>query len=375
MTKLVILKLIMTLLGRLIFAATFLVIAPTAFAQVALATQSDLPIQTRDSLSEHCSQLSADSLQTQVANDNDELTVYVDDYPPYIAASEKSLGSAAKILKTLGRFANKDIDFEYINYGDAESLLRLGRPAVSYPYFYTEERAKHFLFSCPVALASMQLFYSRQFNALEDINDLTGLKVGAVRNNSYGEVIDAKISNALLYDSEMSAIVALAKNEIDVLPMAKGVMDSFIKTHFSAQKQLIKPIKNIQGKEAFRVMAPRTSYGESVIAAINNAIYLKFGDTAANELSEQSPPIVDNAELIPAEGFPAIIGRNIDDEQDYTLPIGTRVIVLDWSDGIRKPNSATNINRSMMLTSKVVILNGPHVGKEMLVRNMHIQLK
>ena len=209
------------------------------------------------------------------------------------------------------------------------------------------------------------------------MDSLNGLKIGVVKDNSYGAVIDGMVAEQSLeeFDSELSAIVALAQGRIDVLPMANGVMDSLIKTDFPAHKEVIKPFKKIFAREAFRVMAARSVYGEAVINNINQAISLKFMGEEPGELTEQSPPNVDLAELIPAEGFPAIIGVSTQDNKEYTLPIGTRVIVLDWSDGIRKPNSAASINRSMLLTSKVVVLNGPHVSKEMLVRNMHIQLK
>ena len=304
-----------------------------------------------------------------------DLEVYVDEYPPYISAPNDALGSAAKILDTLGKYSDTQIRFSYLSYLDAERLMLLGKNAVAYPYFFTSKRAESYYFSCGVALASIEIYYSRQFNALEDIVTLEGLTVGVVAGNSYGKSIDERLVGPIEYDTEINAIVALMDNKIDVLPMAKGVMDSFIKTHFSAQRELLKPLANIRGKSLFRVMAPKNEFGLNAINLINHAIVQKFGKSGPNERSVEIPPKVDLAVLIPAEGFPAIIGKNLEDNNDYTLPIGTQVIVLDWSEGIRKPNLATSINRSMMLTSKVVILNGPHVSKEMMIRNMHIQLK
>jgi polar amino acid transport system substrate-binding protein len=358
--------------------------------------------QTRQSLDQYCLELNQVSGENAVneggiPEEQQSITVFVDNYPPYIMSPQSgsmhtsdtdlpiyqestlqsSQGSAAKVLSTLGQFTNTQFNYHYIGYGDGEKLLRLGKKAVSYPYFFTAQRAENYVFSCPIAYARVELYFSRQHNALSDLDSLNGLKIGVVKDNSYGAVIDGMVAEQSLeeFDSELSAIVALAQGRIDVLPMAKGVMDSLIKTDFPAQKELIKPFKKIFAREAFRVMAARSVYGEAVINNINQAISLKFMGEEPGELTEQSPPNVDLAELIPAEGFPAIIGVSTQDNKEYTLPIGTRVIVLDWSDGIRKPNSAASINRSMLLTSKVVVLNGPHVSKEMLVRNMHIQLK
>ncbi|MDT0594373.1 substrate-binding periplasmic protein [Glaciecola petra] len=317
----------------------------------------------------------ASQVEGNTAIQKQSLTVYVDDFPPYINSANKPLGSAARTLKVLGKYADVNIDFEYLPYSDAMALMRLQRDLVSFPYFYTEQRAEEFYFSEPISTVSIQVFYSRQFNNIGDRKNLEALKVGKVDGNSYGQEIDNMLVNAEIFDNEINAVAALMNNTIDVLPMAKGVMDAIIQSHYSAQKELIRPILAIQGTEKFHLMAPKSDYGKQVIDTLNAAIKLKFGNETPLENKIESAPKVDLAELIPAEGFPAIIGKGVNDDESYTLPIGTKAIVLDWSEGIRRPNSATNINRNMLLTSKVVILNGPHVGKEMMVRNMHIQLQ
>lgn len=319
--------------------------------------------------------LAASQSEVHDALKKKSLTVYVNDFPPYINSSKQPLGSAALTLKVLAKYADINIEFEYIPYSDAMALMRLQREVVSFPYFFTEKRAEEFYFSEPISVVSIQVFYSRQFNNIGELENLDDLKVGKVIGNSYGQEIDKLLENAKVFDSEINAVAALMNNTIDVLPMAKGVMEAIIQSHYSAQKELIRPIVAIQGVEKFHLMAPKSDFGQNVINTLNTAIKLKFGDKPLIENKVESAPKVDLAVLIPAEGFPAIIGKGVNDNDAYTLPIGTKAIVLDWSEGIRRPNSATNINRNMLLTSKVVILNGPHVGKEMMVRNMHIQLQ
>lgn len=301
--------------------------------------------------------------------------VYVDDFPPYINSEGMPLGTSAQTLKVLGEYAGIEIDFRYIPYSDATKLLSLQRDVVSFPYFFTKERAEKYYYSNPISLVSIQLYFNRQHNDFENISTINELRIGQVRGNSYGEAIDNLVSEPLIFESEVIAITALMNNQIDVLPMSKGVMDALILKYFAPQKELIKPLKNIQGNEKFHLMAPKTAFGKAIIEKVNNAIALKFEGDEMVESKTEKLPEVDVAELIPAEGFPAIIGKSIKDDHGYTLPIGTKVVVLDWSEAIRKPSSATNINRNMLLTSKVVILNGPHVGKEMMVRNMHIKLE
>ncbi|MFQ3249369.1 MAG: polar amino acid transport system substrate-binding protein [Glaciecola sp.] len=307
--------------------------------------------------------------------DSEKVIVYVDTFAPYINDKGAELGTSAKTLKILGEYADIDIEFRYVPYTDATVLMQLKKDAISFPYFITEARKEQFYFSKPIVNISIRLFFNRQYTELSQIKELNKLRVGTVVGYSYGENIDSLLGEAKEFESDMAALLALMKGEIDVLPMASGVMESLLNTYFLDQRQLIRPIQSIQDTEQFHVIAPKTAFGKKVIDKLNKAIELKYGNATPQDNRTVKAPDADVAELIPAEGFPAIIGQDLEDsDRNYTLPIGTKVVVLDWSEAIRNPNTNSNINRNMMLTSKVVILNGPHVGKELMVRNMHIKL-
>ncbi len=92
---------------------------------------------------------------------------------------------------------------------------------------------------------------------------------------------------------------------------------------------------------------------------------------------EPRPPRrVDLAQLVSAEGNPVILGRASGDSGDefYALPLGTRVIVLEWSEKIARPSTNDRPYRIMMDESRVVVVSGPHVGRELYIRNMHLSL-
>ena len=85
----------------------------------------------------------------------------------------------------------------------------------------------------------------------------------------------------------------------------------------------------------------------------------------------------DLAKLITSEGYPAIIGQSENEQgelQYFTLPNGTKVVVMHWSDKMLQASSSDRLYKNMMDLSQVVILNGPHVGRVLFVRNMHIEL-
>ncbi|MDM7861851.1 transporter substrate-binding domain-containing protein [Alteromonas sp. ASW11-36] len=329
---------------------------------------------------------------TESANFEQHITVYVDDFTPYINGEGEPIGKAAKLLLTVAEYSDLKLNFKYVPYADATALLTLNKRAISYPFFKTPERLETFLFSKPIAKISSHVFYNRQSQNLAERKDLTGLRVGIVDGYSYGSLIDSQIetlkiddketgvnSSLSVFSSDREAIAALIRQEIDALPMADDVMNTNIANHFKPQRELIKKIDAIRSIEALYVIAPKSAYGEQVIAQLDAAISAKFSEQVNGETNivfvADQQPITDVAELVPAEGFPAITGTDTDSEDVYTLPIGTRVAVLDWSEAIREPNNATQINRNMLLTSRVVVLNGPHVGKELLVKNMHIHLQ
>lgn len=306
---------------------------------------------------------------------NESVIVYVDDFPPYINAKGEPAGASTKTLDALAEYAGVTLEYRYISYKDATKLMSLGKNVISFPYFKTQEREDKFLFTEAFVNISIQIYYNRQYSDYGNIDDISSLKIGIVNGYSYGEKLDKLIQNPIEFDSDEASLNALLNNKIQILPMATGVMNTLLENTFSAQRQLILPIKSIEGAEPLYVMTPKTEFGVHIRCLLNDAIATKFGDTQPTDNMIESTPTADVAELIPAEGFPAILGQDINDEDThYTLPIGTSVLVLDWSDGIRNPSISKGNNRNMLLTSKVVVLNGPHVGTEMMIRNMHIKL-
>ncbi|WJG09795.1 transporter substrate-binding domain-containing protein [Aliiglaciecola sp. LCG003] len=304
-----------------------------------------------------------------------KVTVLVDEFAPYINQEHSALGSAAKTLRTLSEYAGIELEWHYIPYADATKILVQRSEYISFPYFYTEQRSNQFLYSKPVAQINNRVFYNRRYLSSLNSDEVSELRAGIVEGNSYGETIDGLMDQPQLFNSEVSALTALMLNEIDVLPMAEGVMNVTLARYFPDQSELIKSVDSINGNEKLHIIAPRSEFGEHIIALFDRAIEAKFQGQAPIDRSTAKPPPVDVAELIPAEGFPAILGLDTKTNSTYTLPIGTRVIVIDWSEAIRQPTVDTRVNRNMMFTSKVVVLNGPHVGKELMIRNMHIKLR
>ncbi|MHA7870810.1 MAG: hypothetical protein ACX939_00515, partial [Hyphococcus sp.] len=97
------------------------------------------------------------------------------------------------------------------------------------------------------------------------------------------------------------------------------------------------------------------------------------------DYANEEPPIVragDVARIIASEGFPVVVGVAVDDAQSYyAVPQGTKVLVLNWSNRILESSRNARLYQTMVDQSSVLVLNGPHTGKELLIKNMHIAIE
>ncbi|MBU2878562.1 MULTISPECIES: substrate-binding periplasmic protein [Aliiglaciecola] len=321
------------------------------------------------------------TMQTQRLYAQDvSIEVLTDVWAPYINPESEPMGRAAKVLDTIAAYAQANVKWRYVPYRDAALLLEKQKAQLGYPYFYTQQRAEKHYYSKPIFYLTSRLYFNRHFVSSELANNnYESLKIAKVAGYSYGEKIDSIVTDGKQYETEEDALIALLNNEVQILPMTEGVMNNLLDTRFSEQKQLIIPVDEVKDESSLHIIASKTAEGKALIEKFDQAITMRLnGEDAQLQPTQNLKQQVDLATLVTSEGFPAILGEFTNQNGDidyYTIPIGTKVIVLQWSSKILKPSHSDRIYKNMMETSKVVILNGPHVGKELRVKNMHIQLE
>ncbi|GAA0819226.1 hypothetical protein GCM10009111_23040 [Colwellia asteriadis] len=305
------------------------------------------------------------------------ISVATNEWAPYINAEHKPLGTAADILKQVLEQEQQTVAWGYKNYDLAFELVAKGKQPAAYPYFKTVNRAKRVLYSDAVFSVTSRIYYNRQYESQLNTGQLSKHKFGKVAGYSYGETIDEYLHDAVTYPNEKVALESLLKNEIDFLPMTESVMNTLLNNTYRDQALLIKQVDKIVGHDSLHLIAPNTKEGIALITDVNLLL-----TQVKNIQSLQPKPVErfkpqDIARLIAAEGYPAIVGQTTltEETQYYTLPRGTRVLILQWSDKIISPSSTDRIYKSMIDLSHVVVLNGPHVGKELYVKNMHLEVQ
>ena len=305
------------------------------------------------------------------------ISVATSQWAPYIHAENQPLGTAADILKQVLSQEQQTIAWHYQNYDLALELVAKGKQQAAFPYFKTAEREQRVLFSEPIFSVTSGIYYNRQRERKLNFSQLNSHRFGRVSGYSYGQVIDAYLSNAVIYPSEKDALESLFKNEIDFLPMTESVMNTMLNQGYRDQALLIKKIDKIEGNDTLHLIAPNTVEGNVLISKVNQLLeQVKGIDSLQPQPVERFKP-KDIARLITAEGYPAIVGQtSLNDVTDYyTIPQGTRVLIVNWSDKILRPSTTDRLYKSMIDLSHVVILNGPHVGKELYIKNMHLEIQ
>lgn len=304
------------------------------------------------------------------------ITITTDEWQPYINKPEQALGSAAELLKQLYSMDDTEIRWQYQHYDLAYYQVAKKQKLASFPYFKTDVRASQVLFSKAIFYATSYIYFNRQFQSNIHLEQLNQYKIGRVSGYSYGEKIDGLLAKAQTFVSEKQALEALLNHQIDYLPMTESVMNNLLNNEFSTQKLLIKPLDNIKDNASLHLIAANNSEGQQLITALNAHID-KVAHLASMKLvPEALKKSPDLAKLVVAEGYPAILGQTLAavEPQFYTLPQGTSVLVIKWSNKMLTSSTTDTLYKNMMAFSHVLILNGPLVGEELLVRNMHIEL-
>lgn len=318
------------------------------------------------------------------ANENDRLKtidIYTDVWLPYINEEHQPLSSDAKLLELVAKQAGYRLRWRYYSYGLSYDLVKRGKAMLSFPYFKTKDRAGEVGFSKEIFKVTSRFFYNRQFYSEQDFSkDLSDYRIGKVAGYSYGESVDKLISKAEQFQSEQDAIQALLNNDIDLLPLTEEVARATLQEHFPNRLLLLKPLNIISYQPAsLHLIAPDTPEGAQILNDFNEAIALYKAQGYISDNSRRIKKVrqTDFAVLTSAEGYPVILGqtqKKTDDSAFYTLPDGTKAIVLEWSKTITEASHTDRLYKNMIDLSRVLILNGPHVGKELYVKNMHIRL-
>lgn len=330
------------------------------------------------------------ALASPSAQAREPLSVYTGAWPPFVRAPDQPAGSAAEVVRMVLHNMDRDVGFEHFGYAYGYLAIKKGTVPAAFPFFKTRARLDEVLFSRPLFTVRNAVYYNLQFRDFDNEPvDPSTLRVGRVNGYSYGDGLDAALESCPtsdsercpVFDSETEAVRSLLNDRIDLLPMTDSVAAAILADSFPDESQLLRQVPGdaFASTSTLHLIAPRNDDGQALITAFNasHEELLAAGViTAADRGLAQTTARGANVVRISAsEGFPIVVG--VDDqnpEKFYAVPEGTRALVLEWSDKISAPSTDDRLYAVMVDQSLVVILDGPHVGKELRIRNMHLSI-
>lgn len=306
--------------------------------------------------------------------------VYTAYWPPYVNAPDAELGTASRIVQMVyNQMELSPVWQELDYYFSYQQVVKSGINA-NFPYFWTAARAKEVLYSDPLMKVENGVFYSTQSQQIApDLTNLSQLKVGRVAGYSYGEKLAFLLDDAIVFSSEVMALTALVNGEIDLLPISIEVARHLIQEYYPHRIHEFKVLPRYRSNDGIHLIAPKTPEGEAFIAKFNAALAL-LKEKGMIEQVLSTPKLGGGSgyvRLVLTEGFPVVTGFELTEAGEkrfYMIPQGSRAIVLGWDDVVLKPHKTEKIFDGMMNYSKVRIVNGPHAGRELHVRNMHLEV-
>ncbi|MFK7885941.1 MAG: substrate-binding periplasmic protein [Gammaproteobacteria bacterium] len=310
----------------------------------------------------------------------DDFVVHTGQWAPYVEAPAQAGGSAQRIVRLVLQDMGLDVRVQYTDYAYSYYRMRSGSAGAAFPFFRTASREREVAFSNPLFTVKNRIFYNRQHHDFAaGVSDYAGLRFGRVAGYSYGAQIDALLREPVEFASEVAAMKALLGGSIDLLPITEAVASALLLTSFPNEKELIRAVGDFQSDSTLHIIAARNAEGRAFIERFNasHARLLKEGVITNTDQSALTAFAGSNdvVEIIASEGFPIVLGvDNADASKHYAIPQGSRAIVIKWSDKILQPSATDRLYKTMVEESVVVIVSGPHVGKELRVKNMHLSI-
>ena len=320
------------------------------------------------------------------AQSDTPIVIYTDTYRPFVQPEGMPDGEGMRMVRLILENMDQSFELRYRDFGFSLYSTQVSPGTATFPWRKVPEREALFHFSEPLFETQTRVHFNRQTfpDGLTE-TQLSGITLGQLEDYAYTGSIATLFDTASgagnsirVYAREVEAIRALLVGEIDALPLPSTVIQATTTTQFPNHVELLDSVEGISEPFPLHMIAARTPEGEAFISAFD-ASYARLREAGvmAGPITGLEPVDTDfgeTAELLAAEGFPVIVGRLEQDDGNafYAIPQGTRALVLEWSDTILNASRTDRIFKTMVDETRVLILNGPHVGKELFVKNMHI---
>ena len=171
-------------------------------------------------------------------------TVYIatGEFPPYLSQDLANEGIGTRIVTEAFASVGIEVVYGYFPWNRSYQAAKRGQDwHGTILWVFTEERAKHFLYSDPVVTETEVLFHlTDRPIEWEKIEDLQGLVIGGTEQTVY-PVLEQAEARGILFIERAGNYDQLFKRllfrRLDAVPMVKGVGKYFLDNNLSAEER------------------------------------------------------------------------------------------------------------------------------------------
>ncbi len=180
---------------------------------------------------------------------------------PYISKTLDGYGFLGEIVTlTLTEMGFKP-QYKFYPWKRCEFLVQSGEAWATFPYSYTEKRAKEFNFSDTIGYSTTLFFYYNNDEVLryEDIEDLKQYKLGGVFGYFYEDLFNKTGLKVSYSRNELTAVKKLIVGRVDLLPINALVGWELIRKNYPPE--IINNIGTLEkplSKDPLKLMVSKT---------------------------------------------------------------------------------------------------------------------
>lgn len=148
----------------------------------------------------------------------------VGEWPPYISQKLKHNGLSSHIITEAFSNVGIEVRYDFLPWARAMKEASVGNSNGTHSLFYSEERAKHFLFSDPVLNSEYVFFYLklRPFD-WRQFEDLKGMTIGVTYGYFYGDEFSRSQQQGVFQTSKVpddkQNLKMLLRKRVDLVPI------------------------------------------------------------------------------------------------------------------------------------------------------------
>lgn len=172
-----------------------------------------------------------------------EETVHIttQEWRPYISKQFKHYGVIPHIVTEAFILENIQTKYRFLPWGRGYEFAKEGKLNGTIPYYYSEERAKYFLYSDPIFEGKQVFFHLKSYSFnWERIEDLKGVEIGATIGYHYGKAFERAEQEGIIkvqwIPNDETNFKKMLLGRIDVFPQDEDVGYEILRSLFSPEQ-------------------------------------------------------------------------------------------------------------------------------------------